>query len=116
GGAVMVVDGIRQDSYYYGNLNMLEVESIVILKDAVSKALYGAQGDQGVILINTKRGKTGTHEIRVSGEYSLSEPRALPNYLNGADYMQKYNEAQLNDGVDEFSLRYNQALIDSTRH
>ncbi|MCK4921471.1 MAG: hypothetical protein KAS71_10525, partial [Bacteroidales bacterium] len=113
GNAIIIVDGIRQDRYYYESLNLMEVESIVVLKDAVSKALYGAQGDQGVILINTKRGKAGIQKIRIRGEYSLSEPRVLPNYLNSVDYMEKYNEAQLNDGVDALSLKFSQELIDS---
>lgn len=116
GNAVVVVDGIRQDEYYYESLNLLEIESVVVLKDAVSKALYGAQGDQGVILINTKRGTVGQQKIRISGEYSLSEPRALPNFLDAATYMEKYNEAQLNEGVDPLYVKFSQALIDSTRN
>ena len=116
GNAVVVVDGIRQDEFYYESLNLMEVESIVVLKDAVSKTLYGALGDQGIVLINTKRGRIGTQKIRVSGEYSLSEPRTLPNYLNAGDYMEKYNEAQLNDGVDALYMKFSQALIDSSRH
>src|SRR5690606_24549022 len=56
GPAVVVVDGIRQNEYYYQHMHMREIASIVVLKDAASKALYGAQGDQGIILINTKRG------------------------------------------------------------
>ncbi len=115
GNAIVVVDGIRQDAYYYERLNLMEVESIVVLKDGVSKALYGAQGDQGVVLINTKRGKIGPQRVRISGEYSLSEPRTLPNFLNSIDYMEKYNEAQLNDGVDPLSLKFSQTLIDSSR-
>ncbi|MFC2116386.1 SusC/RagA family TonB-linked outer membrane protein [Bacteroidota bacterium] len=115
GNAVVVVDGVRQDGFYYGSLNLMEVESIVVLKDAVSKALYGAQGDQGIVLINTKRGIVGTQKIRVSGEYSLSQPRTLPDYLSSADYMDKYNEAQLNDGVDIASLKFSQESIDGSR-
>jgi TonB-linked SusC/RagA family outer membrane protein len=116
GDAVIVVDGVRQSEFYYESLNLMEVESIVVLKDAVSKALYGALGDQGIILINTKRGIADDQKIHVSAQYSISQPRALPNYLNAADYMEKYNEAQLNDGVDPLSLKYSQALIDSTRY
>lgn len=116
GPAVIVVDGVRQDDLFYQNLNLREVESIVVLKDAASKALYGAQGDQGVVLINTKRGKAGAQKLRLTGEYSVSTPRALPEYLNAADYMTRYNEAQLNDGVDPLSVRYNSRLIDSTRN
>jgi len=69
GNAVVVIDGVSQSGFYYNNLNMLEIESIVVLKDAVSKALYGALGDQGVILINTKRGKPGKSQIRVSAQH-----------------------------------------------
>ena len=112
GGAVVVIDGVPQDGFYYNNLNLLEVESIVVLKDAVSKAVYGAMGDQGVILINTKRGKPGDTRIRVSAQHTISQPRALPNFLNAADYMEKYNEALVNDGLDPI---YTQEDIDITR-
>ncbi|MEC3881067.1 SusC/RagA family TonB-linked outer membrane protein [Parapedobacter sp. 10938] len=114
GPGVVVVDGIRQNEYYYQHMDIREIASIVVLKDAASKARYGAQGDQGIILINTKRGKAGEQKIRVTAEYSVSEPRALPNYLNAANYMEKFNEGQLNDGVSASSLRYSSRLIDST--
>ncbi|MCK5461881.1 MAG: TonB-dependent receptor plug domain-containing protein, partial [Bacteroidales bacterium] len=42
GNAVIVIDGVPQSSFYYQSLNLMEVESIVVLKDAVSKAMYGA--------------------------------------------------------------------------
>ncbi len=115
GGAVILVDGIRRDNFYYNNISLDEVESIIILKDAMSKAMYGAQGDNGVVLINTKRGKAGEHQFRVRGEYNSIAPRALPRYLDAASYMEKFNEAQLNDGVDPGSLTYSQQAIDATR-
>lgn len=115
GGAVILVDGIRRDSYYYNSISLKEIESIVVLKDATSKAMYGAQGDNGVILINTKRGKAGEHKFRVMGEYNSFAPRAMPQYLDAASYMEKSNEAQLNDGVDPASLTYSQEVIDATR-
>lgn len=115
GNAIIIVDGIRQEAYYYESLSMLEVESIIVLKDAVSKALYGAQGDQGVILINTKRGFDGPQKIRIGVDYSMSQPRALPDFLGAADYMEKFNEALFNEGVDEQFLKFRQDAIDSTR-
>ncbi|MCU0458238.1 MAG: SusC/RagA family TonB-linked outer membrane protein [Bacteroidales bacterium] len=115
GDAILLVDGIRQNSFYLNRINPFEVETIVIMKDALSKAMYGAKGDQGVILINTMRGKAGDQQIRISGNYGISTPQALPKYLNAADYMVKYNEAQLNDGIDPASLRYSQETIDGTR-
>jgi len=116
GDAVIVVDGIPRQNSYLNYISNMEIESIVVLKDAVSKAMYGALGDQGVILINTKRGIAGKQEIRVLGRAEGLTPRALPNYLNAADYMEKYNQAQLNDGVDPLSLAYTQEAIDATRN
>ncbi len=115
GNAVILVDGIRQNTFYVNSLNPLEIASVVILKDALSKAMYGAQGDLGVILITSQRGEAGKHKIRIAGQYSYATPRAMPNYLNAADYMAKYNEAQLNDGIDPASLRYSQEAIGATR-
>lgn len=115
GGAVVLVDGVRRDNFYYNSISLDEIESIVVLKDAMSKAIYGAQGDDGVILINTKRGKVGEHQFRVRGEYNSFAPRALPQYLDAASFMEKSNEAQFNDGVDPASFTYSQAVIDSTR-
>ena len=115
GTATLLVDGIRQNSFYLNSLNPFEVETIVIMKDALSKAMYGAQGDMGVILINTMHGKAGKQQLRIAGQYGFATPRAMPKYLNAADYMTKYNEAQLNDGIDPASLRYSQETIDGTR-
>jgi len=112
GNAVVVIDGVPQGSFYYQNINLMEIESIVVLKDPISKAMYGAMGDEGVILVNTKRGKAGSNEIRVSAQYSVIQPRALPNFLNAADYMEKYNEALRNDGLAPI---YSQDTINKTR-
>ncbi len=111
-----MVDGIRQDEFYYESLNLLEVESIVVLKDAVSKAIIWCPGRPG--RDSDKHQKRCRPVIRKSGsvrEYSISQPRALPNYLNAADYMKKFDEAQLNDGMDPLDLKFSQILIDSTR-
>ena len=115
GNATVLVDGFRQSGFYINGLNLMEVEDIVILKDAVSKAIYGTVGDGGVILITTKHGKAGGHKFRVAGSYGASDPRDMPEYLNAADYMSRYNEAQLNDGVLLDDLRYSQEAIDATR-
>jgi TonB-dependent SusC/RagA subfamily outer membrane receptor len=108
----VVIDGVPQDEFYYNNLNMMEIESIVVLKDAISKAMYGALGDQGVILINTRRGTPGKSQIRVSAQHSISRARALACVPEFGDYMEKYNEALANDGLDPI---YSQEDIDMTR-
>jgi TonB-linked SusC/RagA family outer membrane protein len=117
GNAVILVDGIPQNSFYLSSLNLLEIETIAVLKDAHSKALYGAQADQGVILVTTKRGQIAGHKVRVVAEHGVSVPRAMPQYLNAADYMERYVEAQVNDGLDTSitNPRYLQEVIDATR-
>ncbi|MET7027947.1 SusC/RagA family TonB-linked outer membrane protein [Sediminicola luteus] len=58
-GPAVVVDGIVVSSDYLGNINMNDVESFEVLKDAASAAIYGSEGSNGVILITTKSGKSG---------------------------------------------------------
>ncbi|MGY8915688.1 MAG: SusC/RagA family TonB-linked outer membrane protein, partial [Flavobacteriales bacterium] len=58
-GPAVVVDGIVVSSDYLGNINMNDVESFEVLKDAASAAIYGSEGSNGVILITTKSGKAG---------------------------------------------------------
>ncbi|WP_298551448.1 SusC/RagA family TonB-linked outer membrane protein [uncultured Algibacter sp.] len=95
--AIFVIDGvIGRDPNI---LNMEEVEQITVLKDANSVALYGSQGRNGVIVINTKRGKENRKEINVNVRSGISVPRALPNYLSSAAYMTLFNEALDNDGA-----------------
>lgn len=115
---LIVIDGISQSvggtsqTEILKALSLMEVEQITVLKDAVSSVLYGAQADQGVILITTKRG-TPFHRVRnVVAEYGFSDPISYPGYLNASDYMTLYNEALTND--DKLPL-YTQEEIVNTR-
>jgi TonB-linked SusC/RagA family outer membrane protein len=100
GDAMVVLDGIPRYSRISDvNLNMEEIDQITILKDISTVALYGVQARNGVIIITTKRGKTQKREINVSGYYGIAKPKALPQYLGSADYMELYNEASVNDGL-----------------
>ncbi len=100
GDAVFVIDGvIGRDPNI---LNMEEVEQITVLKDANSVALYGSQGRNGVIVINTKRGKANKKEVNVNIQSGIRAPISLPNYLGSSAYMTLFNEARNNDGLDDF--------------
>ncbi|GAL67190.1 TonB-dependent receptor [Jejuia pallidilutea] len=114
GDALFVIDGVfgRDPNV----LNMEEVEQITVLKDANAVALYGSQGRNGVIIINTKRGKINKKEVNVNVRSGIRTPLALPNYLDAATYMDLFNEAQLNDGIDPLLLRFDQDLIQNTRN
>ena len=79
-------------------INQNDIESIEVLKDAASASIYGARAANGVILITTKKGRSGKTQISVDAISGRSEiTRKLP-MLNGAEWFQLYNEARVNDG------------------
>jgi TonB-dependent starch-binding outer membrane protein SusC len=81
------------------SINQNDIESIEVLKDAASAAIYGARAANGVILITTKKGKSGKTQITLDAITGGSEiTRKLPQ-LNGAEWYQLYNEARVNDGM-----------------
>ena len=98
GNALFVIDGVfgRNPNL----INMEEVEQITVLKDANAVALYGSQGRDGVIIINTKRGKVNRNEINVNISTGARVPISLPNYLDAATFMELRDEARINDGID----------------
>lgn len=96
GNALFIVDGLPRDIDY---IRASEIESITVLKDVNSAILYGSAAVNGVILITTKRGESFKNESRFTANYGVSTPRALPQYLNSADYMTYFNQARLNDGL-----------------
>ncbi|WP_066630707.1 SusC/RagA family TonB-linked outer membrane protein [Labilibacter marinus] len=97
GNALFVIDGVIGRSPDL--LNMEEVDQIAVLKDANAFALYGNQAKNGVIVINTKRGKVNDRQANVNIRYGIKQPVALPKYLGSADYMELFNEAKLNDAI-----------------
>lgn len=82
---LIVVDGIP----YSGNisdLNPNDIQSIEILKDASSAAIYGSRGSNGVILITTKEGVEGKVRISYDGYYSVQKFAFLPDYMDGSQF------------------------------
>ena len=78
--------------------SMNDIESIVVLKDAASAAIYGVQAANGVILITTKQGKKGEKtRVTYSGNVSWSSPVAKRELVNAYEYAVLYNEATLNE-------------------
>jgi len=63
---LLVIDGVPVDIEFFGNINMNDVESIEVLKDAASSAIYGSQGANGVIMVTTKQGKEGKLVVTLS--------------------------------------------------
>ncbi|MBC8152028.1 MAG: TonB-dependent receptor [Bacteroidetes bacterium] len=80
------------------SLNPNDIENIEILKDASATAIYGTRGANGVVIITTKRGKSGQNTVDFETYYGAQEPRRLIPLLNAREYATMVNEARVNDG------------------
>ena len=79
-------------------LNPVDIESVEILKDAASAAIYGARAANGVILVTTKKGTKGKATVNYDVSYGWQNPWKKREILNAEEYMVVMNEVQLNDG------------------
>ncbi|MFA6871567.1 MAG: SusC/RagA family TonB-linked outer membrane protein, partial [Bacteroidaceae bacterium] len=102
-----IVDGMPVDGGI-GYLNPVDIQSVEILKDAASAAIYGARAANGVILVTTKTGSKGKTTINYNFSYGWQNPWKKKSVLNAKEYMTIMNEAQINDGN---SFRYSQEEI-----
>lgn len=95
---IFIVDGIQRDMI--DTISPEEIESITILKDAASAAIYGVQGGSGVVLITTKRGKAGDKPlIQFKASMNVQRNTLFPDFLNAVDYMAWHNKARELDGL-----------------
>jgi TonB-linked SusC/RagA family outer membrane protein len=94
--AIVMIDGVRRD---FSDITFNEVEQISVLKGVNAVAMYGSQAAKGIIFITSKKGEANTRKVSVRVNSGIALPRALPNYLNSADYMTLFNEARRNDGL-----------------
>ena len=93
-----VIDGVVVDSGGIGYLNQSDIESIEVLKDAASLAIYGARSAGGVILITTKQGRQGKISVGYTGFTGISAASKKLDLLNAAEYGAISNEASVSDG------------------
>ncbi|TCD26456.1 TonB-dependent receptor [Pedobacter psychrodurus] len=90
-GALVVIDGIPDRSGGFARLNPADIESFTVIKDA-SAAIYGARSANGVILITTKRGKSGRPVFSLGTNWATTQPTRVPEMLNSYQYAQATNE------------------------
>ncbi|WP_316753084.1 TonB-dependent receptor [Pedobacter gandavensis] len=90
-GALVVIDGIPDRAGGFARLNPADIESFTVIKDA-SAAIYGARSANGVILITTKRGKTGQPVLSFGTNWATTEPTRVPKMLNSYQFAQATNE------------------------
>jgi TonB-linked SusC/RagA family outer membrane protein len=106
---LVIVDGLPGS---LTNLDPQNIESVTILKDAASAAIYGTRAANGVILVTTKQGSNGKFQLSYDLNVGITKPTSLPDNLvyNSATYMEMWNQAAINSG---YPNRYTQAQIDA---
>jgi TonB-linked SusC/RagA family outer membrane protein len=91
---LVLIDGIERS---LDNIDIQEIETLSILKDAAASAVYGVRGANGVILITTKRGKVGKPVVNISVEHAITKPVKLPEFLNSVDYITLMNDIHMQE-------------------
>ena len=92
---LVLVDGVERT---LDDMDPSEIESFSVLKDAAASAVYGVRGANGVIIVNTKRGKLGKPTVDVHYEQGFTQPVKLPKFIGSADYLSLMNELSLDGG------------------
>ncbi|WP_343702588.1 TonB-dependent receptor [Chitinophaga sp.] len=95
---LMIVDGIPRP---FQQLDPNSIETFTVLKDAAAVAPYGVAGANGVILVTTKRGKTGAPTLSYNGYAGFQNPVVLPDFVNSYQYATLRNAAAVNEGLPE---------------
>lgn len=112
---LILLDGVEIPANDLNNIPPENIESFSILKDASATAIYGARGANGVMLVTTKNGEENTKaRISVTYEHSLLQPVNMVEYVDGATYMETYNEAQ-RMRLGDVTPKYSWERIDNTR-
>lgn len=96
---LFIVDGLEVDISEMP-LDPQEIESITVVKDIVSKAMYGPKAGDGIINISTKRGKQNERILRTSVETGISVVDRFPEWVSGAEYAELNNLARKNSGME----------------
>jgi TonB-linked outer membrane protein, SusC/RagA family len=84
-------------------LNPGDIESIDVLKDAASAAIYGSRAANGVILVTTKQGRSGKPQISFDGYYGIQNIYRMPDLLNAQEYATIMTESRLMDGLPDYN-------------
>jgi TonB-linked SusC/RagA family outer membrane protein len=106
---MILIDGVPGN---LTNLNANDIESVSVLKDAASAAIYGARAANGVILVTTKNGEDNRFRLAYDVNLGTYSPtRMIELVSNSAEYMRLYNEAMRNSGIASSSNTYTDEMI-----
>ncbi|MEO6498597.1 MAG: TonB-dependent receptor [Mucilaginibacter sp.] len=96
---LIIVDDIEYTYEQLQQINVNEIENISILKDASTTAIYGIKGANGVLVVTTRRGKSGSPKFNFRLESGLQANTRTPKFLNSLQSATLINEARVNDGT-----------------
>lgn len=109
---LVVIDGIQYIGLdAFNNLAPSDIETISVLKDASASAIYGARGANGVIVVTTKKGKSGSLSVIYNMYTGVQEVTVVPKYLDAVDYARLMKEKYINLNGPTASIRYTDADI-----
>lgn len=100
GTPMYVIDGVISDEYAFSSINPSDIDQISFLKDASSTAVYGSRAGDGIVLVKTKRGKSGTMSVNYSNNLQFSQPTVLADMLSSYDLASIENEVAGREGRD----------------
>ncbi len=112
---LILIDNVELTTTDLARLQVDDIASFSILKDASATALYGARGANGVILVATKEGKEGPAKINFRSEYSSSQSTKTPEIVDPIEYMTLYNEASLTRDP-KLPIPFPQSKINATQN
>ncbi|WP_289054830.1 SusC/RagA family TonB-linked outer membrane protein [Carboxylicivirga marina] len=95
---LVIVDGFERD---LSSIAMDDIETVTVLKDAASLAIYGNRGANGVLVVTTKRGDYNSFNVDLEYQRGVIQPFRLPEFYNAHDYAQAVNQANRLDGNAE---------------
>lgn len=115
GGYIVLIDGVERP---LNSLDIEQIESIQVLKDAVSKAIYGGRTSNGIIMVTTKRGTLSKGKFTAKVQRGIKQPTQLPGYLDAYDFGMYYNQAIMNDngGVLPDGLGYSEEDLNNYKN
>ncbi|MDR3219466.1 MAG: TonB-dependent receptor [Dysgonamonadaceae bacterium] len=113
GTPLVIIDGVPRDNM--ARINSEDVESISLLKDAASAAVYGVRAANGVVLITTKQGLNQKLQLKYSGNFAMQMPSGFPKTINAVEYMTLLNEKAMHS-VDNPQRIFSDADIEPYRN
>lgn len=111
---LVLVDGVPRSM---SDIDVDEIETFSVLKDAAATAVYGAEGANGVVLITSKRGKAAKTAVSFNAQYSIVSPTRMPELLPSYEYLSLYNEGLWNNAgnPEVFKGTYTDEVLEKYR-